>query len=112
MTSKFLSLIAGAAALGLVGAAANAAEPLTDAQMDSVTAGTYTYKNAQFYKVAVITYNRLDGNTAKAEADATVVAPSWKDSFTYTETGALVDAKTIPWHTITASYSKSVAVLD
>jgi hypothetical protein len=41
MTSKFLSLVAGVATLGLVGAA-NAAEPmqLSDLQMDTVTAAS------------------------------------------------------------------------
>jgi hypothetical protein len=72
MTSKFLSLVAGVAALGLVGAAANAAEPmhLTDAQMDSVTAGLFDLDVTEKLKARINVGVDIDGNLAKALAAA------------------------------------------
>jgi hypothetical protein len=50
--SKFLSLLAGAALFGGV-SVANAAEPLTSAQMDTVVAGYYNSAWADAYALAL-----------------------------------------------------------
>ncbi len=52
MSAKFLSLLAGAALLGGV-SVANAAEPLSTAQMDAVVAGYYNSAYADAYALAL-----------------------------------------------------------
>lgn len=52
MGTKFLSLVAGAAMLGGIGAA-NAAEPLTNAEMDLVSAGWGAASAAAFANATV-----------------------------------------------------------
>jgi hypothetical protein len=114
MTSKFLSLVAGVAALGLVGAAANAAEPmqLSELQMDSVTAGSLKkgiHKQVFLIKVAADIDLRKD-DLAKAKADAYAEAPAKYNVFTYTQTDAQVyrDKKIVAGY----SASESVAAID
>jgi hypothetical protein len=92
MTSKFLSLIAGVAALGLVGAAANAAEPmhLTDAQLDGVTAGSsqYDYRWKKKIDIKVAGDVRVRGNIAEVTAYGVALGRDTLvhiDGYTYTD---------------------------
>jgi hypothetical protein len=88
MTSKFLSLVAGVAALGLVGAAANAAEPmqLTDAQMDGVTAGTLAIHLKKKFDTEVGFDFDIKRPKVKGEAN---VAESFADALAYGEVTAV-----------------------
>jgi hypothetical protein len=117
MTSKFLSLVAGVAALGLVGAAANAAEPmqLTEVQMDNVTAGWSKYKKVepthfQFIKIIVSPDIELKDDVAKSVSAAQATAPSYYNAFTFTDNTALIDRT---WNKVTStSLGEAVAVVS
>jgi hypothetical protein len=97
MTNKLFSLVAGAALLALAGAA-NAGQPLSNSQMDGVTAGGTAIANAAsvtFGEVLSDTASQTSTNVSTAGATLTHVAVAQAFSQGLAAGGFLFDAESI-----------------
>lgn len=97
MTNKLFSLVAGAALLALAGTA-NAGQPLSNAQMDGVTAGGTAISNAAsvtFGEVLSDTASQTQTNVVTSGATLTHVAVAQAFSQGLAAGGFLFDALSI-----------------
>jgi len=97
MTNKFFSLVAGAALLALAGTA-NAGQPLSNSQMDGVTAGALAAANAAsltFGEVLSDTASQTSTNVATTGPFSTRVAIGQAFSQGLAAGGFLFDAASI-----------------